>query len=177
MANKENYSVKAEIEKALLALLSKKEYTSITVTDLVKEAKVARVSFYRHFSSIPDVLDSIADQTAQKLNIEFLPLMDTSNERKLREFLFSYFYQISLNHEEMWALDAANGNPVSKYLSTKLQKTFQVPDPSSATMSEKYGLAAKLCLLDGVAKKWVLDGLQETPEEMIDYVMPVIQML
>lgn len=73
MANKENYSVKAEIEKALLALLSKKEYTSITVTDVVKEAKVARVSFYRHFSSIPDVLDSIADQTAEKLNIEFLP--------------------------------------------------------------------------------------------------------
>lgn len=73
VANKENYSVKSEIEKALLALLSKKEYTSITVTDLVKEAKVARVSFYRYFSSIPDVLDSIADQTAQKLNIEFLP--------------------------------------------------------------------------------------------------------
>lgn len=103
--------------------------------------------------------------------------MDASNERKLREFLFRYFYQISLNYEEMWALDAANGNPVSKYLSAKLQKAFQVPDPSAATMSEKYGLTAKLCLLDGVAKKWVLDGLQETPEEMIDYVMPIIQML
>lgn len=177
MANKEHYSVKDEIEKALLVLLSKKEYTSITVTDVVKEAKVARVSFYRHFSSIPDVLDTIADQTAQKFNIEFLPLMDTSNQRKLREFLFNYFYQISLNHEEMWALDAANISPVSKYLSEKLRKTFQVPDPSAASMSEKYGLAAKLCLLDGVAKKWVSDGLQETPEEMIDYVMPVIQML
>ena len=76
MANKENYSVKDEIETALLALLSKKEYASITVTDLVKEAKVARVSFYRHFSSISDVLESIAEKTVQKLNIEFLPLME-----------------------------------------------------------------------------------------------------
>lgn len=177
MANKENYSVKEEIEKALLILLSKKEYPNITVTDLVKEAKVARVSFYRHFSSISDVLESIADQTAQKLNIEFLPLMDTANERKLREFLFNYFYQISLNYEEMKALDTANGNFVSRYFSEKIQKVFQIPDPSIATVSEKYGLAAKVCLLDGVAKKWVLDGLQETPEEMIDYVMPVIQML
>lgn len=177
MANKENYSVKAEIEKALLLLLAKKEYTDITVTDVVKEAKVARVSFYRHFSSISDVLDSIADQTVQKFNIDLLPLMDTSNERKLREFLFNYFYQISLNHEEMWALNTVNSHSVSTYLGAKLQKSFQVTDSSTATMSEKYGWAAKLCLLDGIARKWVLDGLHETPEEMIDYVMPIIQML
>ena len=40
MANKENYSVKAEIEKALLKLLTQKEYTDITITDVVKEAKL-----------------------------------------------------------------------------------------------------------------------------------------
>lgn len=177
MANKENYSVKAEIEKALLILLAKKDYTDITVTDVVKEAKVARVSFYRHFSSISDVLESIADQTIQKFNIELLPLLDTTNERKLREFLFNYFYQISLNHEEMWALGTVNSNPVSAYLGAKLQKNFQISDTSTVTMSEKYGWVAKLCLLDGIARKWVLDGLQETPEEMIDYVMPIIQML
>ncbi len=177
MTKKENYSVKTEIEKALLVLLAKKEYTDITVTDVVKEAKVARVSFYRHFSSISDVLESIADQTVQKLNIELLPLMDTSNERKLREFLFNYFYQISLNHEGLWALRAVNNNPVSSCFGAKFQQAFQVPDSSTATMSEKYGWTAKLCLLDGVAQKWVLDGLQETPEEMIDYVMPIIQIL
>lgn len=177
MANKENYSVKEEIEKALLTLLSKKDYTNITVTDVVKEAKVARVSFYRHFSSISDVLDSIAEQTVQKFNIEFLPLMDASNERKLREFLFNYFYQVSLNLKEMWTLNAVNSNFLSTYLAAKLQKNFQVPDSSAATMSEKYGWVAKLCLLDGIAQKWVFDGLQETPEEMIDYVMPIIQML
>ena len=175
MANKENYSVKEAIVKALLNLLKKKDYTDITVTDVVKEAKVARVSFYRHFSSISDVLESIIDQTVQKFNIELLPLIDTSNERKLRAFLFSYFYQVSLNHEEMWAFNAVNSNLFSNYLCAKFQQTFQTPAVSS--MSKKYGWTAKLCLLDGVANKWVLDGLQETPEEMIDYVMPVIQML
>lgn len=175
MANKENYSVKDEIETALLALLSKKEYASITVMDLVKEAKVARVSFYRHFSSISDVLESIAEKTVQKLNIEFLPLMDTSDERKLRQFLFNYFYQVSLHHKEMWTVNAIN-HSMSTYLGSKFLKSYQAPDPS-ATMSEKYGWVAKLCLLDGIAKKWVFDGLQETPEEMIDYVMPVIRML
>lgn len=175
MANKENYSVKEEIEKALLDLLKKREFADITVTDIVKEAKVARVSFYRHFSSISDVLESITEQSAEKLKIELFPLMDTANERKLREFLFNFFYQISLNHQEMWAIDAVNNNLISNYLGAKFLQTFQPPDVSS--MSEKYGWVAKLCLLNGIARKWVLDGLQETPEEMIDYVMPIIQML
>lgn len=177
MANKENYSVKAEIEKALLKLLTQKEYTDITVTDVVKEAKVARVSFYRNFSSIADVLESIAEETMQKFNIELSPLMDTGDERKLREFLFSYFYQISLNHEEMWALGSINSNTLSSHLGAKFQHSFHISDSSNLTMSQKYGWVAKLCLLDGVARQWILNGMQETPEEMIDYVMPVIQML
>lgn len=175
MANKENYTVKEEIEKALLALLKKRNFADITVTDVVKEAKVARVSFYRHFSSISDVLESITDQTAHKFKIELLPLMDTTNERKLREFLFNFFYQISLNHQELGEIDAVNSNLVSNYLGMKFLQTFQPPEVSS--MSDKYGWVAKLCLLNGIARKWLLDGLQETPEEMIDYVMPIIQML
>ena len=177
MANKENYSVKAEIEKALLKLLTQKEYTDITITDVVKEAKVALVSFYRNFSSIADILESIAEQTIQKFNIELSPLIDTGDERNLREFLFNCFYQISLNHEEMWALGSINSNTFSSYLSAKFEHSFPVSDSSNLTISQKYDWVAKLCLLDGIARKWIMDGLQESPEKMIDYVMPVIQML
>ncbi len=177
MSNKENYSVKTEIEKALLNLLAQKEYTDITVTDVVKEAKVARVSFYRNFTSIADVIESIAEQTMQKFNIELLPLMDSSDERKLREFLFNYFYQISLNHDEMWALGSINSNTLSSYLGAKFQHSFNISDSSDLTISQKYGWVAKLCLLDGIARQWILNGMCETPEEMIDYVMPIIQMI
>ena len=104
MNKKENHSVKSEIEQAFLRLMTQKSYLDITVTDIVQEAKVARVSFYRNFASISEVLDSIADATAEKLNIEFLPLLDTTDERKLREYVFNYFYQISLNYKEMWAI-------------------------------------------------------------------------
>ena len=54
--------------------MTQKSYMDITVTDIVQEANVARVSFYRNFASISEVLDSIADATAEKLNIE-LPLL------------------------------------------------------------------------------------------------------
>ena len=60
MNKKENHSVKSEIEQAFLRLMTQKSYLDITVTDIVQEAKVARVSFYRNFASISEVLDSIA---------------------------------------------------------------------------------------------------------------------
>ena len=92
MNKKENHSVKSEIEQALLRLMTQKSYLDITVTDIVQEAKVARVSFYRNFASISEVLDSIADATAEKLNIEFLPLLDTTDElekeKKKKSFVF-----------------------------------------------------------------------------------------
>ncbi len=102
MNKKENHSVKSEIEQAFLRLMTQKSYLDITVTDIVQEAKVREGFFLQEFRFYFGSADSIADATAEKLNIEFLPLLDTTDERKLREYLFNYFYQISLNYKEMW---------------------------------------------------------------------------
>lgn len=177
MNKRENHSVKSEIENAFLRLMTQKSYLDITVTDIVQEAKVARVSFYRNFSSISEVLDSIADKTAEKLDIEFLPLLDTADERKLREYLFNYFYQISLNYKEMWAIRGLNMDLFTKCLGEKIHEKRKATEPENPAISERYGWAVKLCVLDGVSRKWIADGMKETPEEMIDYVMPIIRML
>ena len=177
MNKRENHSVKSEIENAFLRLMTQKSYLDITVTDIVQEAKVARVSFYRNFSSISEVLDSIADETAEKLDIEFLPLLDTADERKLREYLFNYFYQISLNYKEMWAIRGLNMDLFTKCLGEKIHEKRKATEPENPAISERYGWAVKLCVLDGVSRKWIADGMKETPEEMIDYVMPIIRML
>ena len=44
-------------------------------------------------------------------------------------------------------------------------------------MAEKYGWVVKLFVLDGVSRRWIMDEMKETPEEMIDYVMPIIKSL
>ena len=149
----------------------------ITVTDIVQEANVARVSFYRNFASISEVLDSIADATAEKLNIEFLPLLDTSDERKLREYLFNYFYQISLNYKEMWAIRGLNMDLFTKRLGEKIHEKRKAVESADSDISEKYGWVVKLCVLDGVSRRWIMDEMKETPEEIIDYVMPIIKTL
>ena len=177
MNKKENHSAKSEIEQAFLRLMTQKSYMDITVTDIVQEANVARVSFYRNFASISEVLDSIADATAEKLNIEFLPMLDTTDERKLREYLFNYFYQISLNYKEMWAIRGLNMELFTKRLGEKIHEKRKAVESADSDISEKYGWVVKLCVLDGVSRRWIMDEMKETPEEMIDYVMPIIKSL
>ena len=48
------YYVVDQIIQALYILMGEKDYSDITVTEVIKRAQVSRASFYRHFSSIGD---------------------------------------------------------------------------------------------------------------------------
>ena len=45
------------LEDALITLMDRQEYSSISVTDLAKKAGVSRAAFYRNFNSIDEILD------------------------------------------------------------------------------------------------------------------------
>ena len=135
MNKKENHSAKSEIEQAFLRLMTQKSYMDITVTDIVQEANVARVSFYRNFASISEVLDSIADATAENMDL------------------------------------------FTKRLGEKIHEKRKAVESADSDISEKYGWVVKLCVLDGVSRRWIMDEMKETPEEIIDYVMPIIKTL
>lgn len=52
----ENLRVKKSITKALFRIMQDKSLSEITITELIREADVARASFYRNYSSKEDVL-------------------------------------------------------------------------------------------------------------------------
>ena len=49
---------KTMLQKALLTLLRKKKYVKITISEITREADLARVTFYAHFKSKDDLLAS-----------------------------------------------------------------------------------------------------------------------
>ena len=61
---KTNGVVRRNLTAALLRLLEEKRLDEITVTELVTEAQVARVSFYRNFDSLDEMLASIVHAMA-----------------------------------------------------------------------------------------------------------------
>ena len=77
----------------------------------------------------------------------------------------------------MWAICGLNMDLFTKRLGDKIHEKRKAVESADPNMEEKYGWVVKLCVLDGVSRRWIMDEMKETPEEMIDYVMPIIKSL
>lgn len=172
MYTREKSSVKKRMADAFVDMLSQKSYADITVTDIVNTAQVARVSFYRNFNSISDVVDFITDELANEFIDKILPVLNSNDENKWREFLFDFINNALNNRGKIEAINLQNPAVLFSHLNAKMQMYVNVN--SNKTISDKYTSYVKACLINNVVKKWIDDGMVETPEEIINYLMSFI---
>ena len=172
MYTREKSSVKKRMADAFVDMLSQKSYADITVTDIVNTAQVARVSFYRNFNSISDVVDYITDELANEFIDKILPVLNSNDENKWREFLFDFINNALNNRGKIETINLQNTAVLFSHLNTKMQMYVNVN--SNKTISDKYTSYVKACLINNVVKKWIDDGMVETPEEIINYLMSFI---
>ena len=67
-SNNKRYQITDEkIENALLTLLKDKDFNSIYVNDICKEAGIARTSFYSHYDDINDLILKIQKKYSNKI--------------------------------------------------------------------------------------------------------------
>ncbi len=78
--NTENY-----IAQAFMLLLQKKDYNSITITELTEKAGVGRRSFYRHFKDTQEVLNYCFNTIVDNFELD--------NTLPFDQFLQIYFEQ------------------------------------------------------------------------------------
>ncbi len=63
MSNKKaNDAVHEGIESALLLLMREKPFDDITITEIIKRAKVSRISYYRNYDSKEAILDNFLER-------------------------------------------------------------------------------------------------------------------
>ena len=70
MAQKENQRIaltKKLLQEGLLRLLETKTLDKISVTELCKESGINRATFYNHYTSPFDLLNSVEDKLAENL--------------------------------------------------------------------------------------------------------------
>ena len=84
---------KDSIIEALIFLISQKDYEKITVTDITKKAGVSRMSFYRNYKKIDDLLIDAID----KLFEDFQKEIDEYKFMDLRHFAEKYFEKLEEN--------------------------------------------------------------------------------
>ena len=169
MNTKEDKTVSKGIRTALLELLAEKPYVDITVTDIVNRAGVARISYYRHYSSVNDVVDSIVDELASRFIKNAITILSSKDKELWVETLVDFFEFTGEKGNKYFKRISQSNMSVIFIRVTERLKTIK-GDFMDGSIEEKYNLAGKLGLIESIARHWIYCGMQESPREMAEYI-------
>lgn len=110
-----NAFTEQKIKDALLLLNSKDEISEITVGDICREVKISRSTFYRHFSDIYAVIESIEEDVTAEFRELLLAIKDVpaENEAVIRRKTLRYFHNCRFRRTELLTLLDSGKYPAS----------------------------------------------------------------
>ena len=150
-------------------------------SNMFKIFKRLKPSFYRNFDSMDDVIESIANDIIRDFNTDIVPIIKENDERKWRELLFETLYRPIQIQKKMGAsfCDFARVHANNSVIMDRIHDKILLADSElpATTTAEKYAVIGKMNLIHGIVRQWVMSGMQETPEEIIDIIMPMVMKL
>lgn len=158
----------AWIYEALERLLHTMTYKDIRVTDLCKEAKIGRVTFYRHYDTIDDVLRRKCDEKFDGL-IVYLFQYRRNHPGPiffLKPFL-QYWYENPAVLQCIFKADRASILSESlDSMMNKLKANIRLKHPASPYAGYFFALRSAIPL--AVLAEWVKNGMNIPPDELSD---------
>lgn len=156
-----NIHVKSRITDALLDLMLKKQFSDISITEIIRTAQVARSSFYRNYRSKEDVLTTLVDDVLQEFREEIC--LEGAEYYHYQNVLKSFHYFKKYRH---YVLNLY----LFGYGSMLLEKLNQFHEIIAGTMPnhsiEKYKLYMYIGALFNTAVIWIQNDAKETPEDI-----------
>ncbi len=158
---------KESIFTALMILMEKKDFRNISITEVTNKAGVSRMSFYRHYAILEDVITNYLDELFEDYLINILKDTPAYNKESLRLF-FAYFRE---HHRLVKNLIKSN---LSNLILERCIGFFHVLSrnvvcqDAHTPIYEKYFIEFTAGGLYKVLIEWVKTGLKENDEEMAD---------
>ena len=159
-----NIQVKQDMYKALLRLMGDKTFSSISVSDITSEANVSRMSFYRNYNAIEDILtehlvEVVEEYRAKESDTESKTVF---YEKKYMLRCFSFFY---LHREFIDALITAGMGDLflAKITEYLIQKWIDV---EKGTREENLRISAFAGAIYNMYREWSKGDFLELPEDV-----------
>ena len=155
-----------EITEALLTLMKEHPYSEITVKQIILEARLARKTFYRNFTSKDDVLLSLMHSILRK----YFEIVDS----RRRDVLSAVFDIASENRELLLLLDK-NGmlhltlKCMNEYLPQLRRKKLTALNPFIEYFEgadPEYLMALNIGAVWNVISLWIHRGMEDDPEKV-----------
>ena len=159
------------IYQALETLIREKPFNKITVTDVVKTAKVGRTTFYRCFDGIEDILRMRCDEVFDELIAYVIRFrMGEGSHYKGPQIkpMLRYFY---LNSDIIELLLAAKRMDILQDSFRERSQGMQVAAAQHLNLEDRfiaYGVEIRVGVTLAIVTHWVRTGKREAPDELAD---------
>lgn len=152
--------------KALLELLGTKRLCTISISELCQKAGISRMTFYRHYSSIEQIIVDFHDELINnyKKHIALHAHGDKSISYENMVFFFRYFKQYM--KVTRYRYENIPGKMLLDSITEFVLEHFD-PEKGSRRYYEVLSYAGAIC---AVYLAWVENGAKETPEEIADVI-------
>ena len=165
-AIQENERVRKDLTEALFSLLKRKAFSEITVTDLITEAHVARISYYRNFSSKEAIVESYIDFIYRSLATDTnIPAFSMADSRTNLVKRFEHSFTCLLPHKA-YILALYHNGFGSMVLEIINRSMEDIAGDMPYSSVERYRLYFLTGAAFNVLIQWLESGAVESPHEM-----------
>lgn len=165
-ATTDNKRVKKQITEAFFTLLKKKSFSKITVTDIVTEANVARISYYRNYNNKEAIIENVLDD----LRDEILKDVDYSDDEhifKKENVLTGFSKALTLCLSIKSYLLALYNNGFAPLMQQTFNRyAIEFAGNMSISSIERYKLYFISGAITNILFEWLIEGAAESPEEI-----------
>lgn len=162
----------AYFAEALVELLNSKPLSAISVSELAQRAGVSRVTFYRNYGSIEEVLERHVTQIAH--DYERKVSLGRGFASYIREDNILLLAETFREHAEL--VRCLRKRHAESYLYEAIGRgTLAVSLASERSVQEKELAVAYSSALTGALISWVMDGMKQDPHEIAQMLCSLFQ--
>ncbi|MHC5372731.1 TetR/AcrR family transcriptional regulator [Enterococcus sp. LJL120] len=183
-------SISELITDCFVDLLLKKNFKSISITELTKKVKISRVTFYKNFENKEDILDTLIEKLLgefdylQQKHVALLKKIDMTDSEELKQLLLPNTLEVLnffCNHEKYIRALLANKGLVDfmdlLHLTYYNQFTRALPDIFSNEIDESTLNCYATFITTGVnavIEQWFHGGFQESPQTIAEILLNML---
>lgn len=154
--------------ESLEELIKDKKLSLITITELCSKAKINRNTFYYHYNNIYELLNEHKKTVIEAIN-DISAVSETRNKQNLIDIFDVFKYHphflniiISPNCDQDFVYD------IFKAVSAKTTITYFNDNKTELTNKERLLCNYINAGFDAVLKAWIIEGMNESSEELAD---------
>lgn len=160
--DKRSHESSSMIYDALVVLMKEKEYNKIKINELCECAKLGRVTFYRHYDTIDDVLRKKFDDMLLKFKdyyIEFKQQFPDNPGLFLPLLRFFYVHptiiQLIFQSRQLYIIKES------------MYEFFKEFDEHHNFINNSYLITIRVSIFVGILEKWSADGMNILPDDLV----------